>query len=686
MSNTALAVRRLAFVWAVLLTLAPLAGAQSKRVMSPLDLIEVPRVLDAQLSPDGTQVLYVVDRPDWKENRRIGHIWRAKADGSSAAQLTYGQRGETSPRWSPDGKRIAFLSRRGDNEDVQLYVLATDGGEARQVMKHPAAVSNIQWTPDGRRLLFTSPDAKTQEEKDREKLRDDVYAYDENYKQRHLWTVDVESGAARRVTTGDYSVLGYSLSTDGTKIAFHRSLTPLNDHGDEGEVWVMNADGSAPLQLTKNGVSESNAVLSPDNSHVVFTSSANAAFESYYNSNAFIVPAAGGEARPLLRDGPDVDDVAWARDGKSIYYVASIGVESQLFQLDLATRAPKPLTNGEHTLLGWKFVARADTHIFQIDERARYGEVWTLPAAGGTRRQVTHMYDTLDADLALPRQERIKWKGADGVTVEGLLYYPIDYRQGTRYPLVVQTHGGPAAADKFGFGSWSGYIPVLAGKGYAVLRPNYRGSTGYGDAFLRNMVGHYFDQAHLDVLAGVDHVIAMGVADPDRLAKMGWSAGGHMTNKIITFTDRFKAASSGAGAAQWVSMYAQSDIRAFRTPWFGGTPWEKNAPIEKYWNDSPLKYVSNVKTPTIFLVGESDPRVPPPQSVEMYRGLKHNGVPTRLYMAPREPHGWGELRHQLFKINAELEWFERYVTNRPYQWTTAPGDAPRAATQTTAQP
>jgi dipeptidyl aminopeptidase/acylaminoacyl peptidase len=273
------------------------------------------------------------------------------------------------------------------------------------------------------------------------------------------------------------------------------------------------------------------------------------------------------------------------------------------------------------------------------------------------------------------------------VTVEGLLYYPINYTAGTKYPLVVQTHGGPASADKFGFGPWGSYLPILTAKGYAVLRPNYRGSTGYGNVFLRDMVGHYFNQAHLDVMTGVDHVIKIGVADPDKLAKMGWSAGGHMTNKIITFTDRFKAAASGAGAANWVSMYAQSDQRHYRTPWFGGTPWQKNAPIDKYWNDSPLKHVSNVKTPTIFLVGEADPRVPPPQSVEMYHALKHNGVQTHLYMAPREPHGWGELRHQLFKINVELEWFERYVTGRAYEWTMAPGDAPRPAAKLgTSQP
>jgi dipeptidyl aminopeptidase/acylaminoacyl peptidase len=263
------------------------------------------------------------------------------------------------------------------------------------------------------------------------------------------------------------------------------------------------------------------------------------------------------------------------------------------------------------------------------------------------------------------------------VTVEGLLTYPIDYQPGQRYPFVVMTHGGPAASDQYSIGSANYEIQVLAGKGYAILQPNYRGSTGYGDAFLRDMVGHYFQNAHLDVMTGVDEVIRRGIADPDRMVKMGWSGGGHMTNKIITFTDRFKAASSGAGAANWTSMYAQSDIRTYRTPWFGGTPWQKNAPIDLYWNHSPLKDVSNVTTPTIFFVGERDPRVPLPQSVEMHRALKSLGIATHLYVAPREPHVWAEPPHQLFKVNTEIAWFERYATKRPF----TPEKAPTAETK-----
>jgi len=377
----------------------------------------------------------------------------------------------------------------------------------------------------------------------------------------------------------------------------------------------------------------------------------------------------------LMPDLPyEIESAVWSKDGKSIFFNANMGVHTELFEVDAAGGKPKQLTTGKHALAAWNFSEAADQHVFTASEITKPGEIFVLSANGGSSgpRQVTHIFDFLARDFKLPRQESIQWKGADGVTVEGLLYYPLDYREGQRYPLAVQTHGGPAESDKFGFGGGINYVQVLAAKGYAVLQPNYRGSTGYGDEFLRDMVGHYFQNAHLDVLAGVDAVIKMGVADPDRMVKMGWSGGGHMTNKIITFTDRFKAASAGAGAADWVSMYAQSDTRNYRTPWFGGTPWQKDAPISVYWDNSPLKDAWKVKTPTIFLVGEQDKRVPEPQSIEMYRALKFNGVPTHLYVAPREPHGWEELRHVLFKMNAELEWFEKYATKRDYTWEKAP--------------
>ncbi len=663
------------------LTLLP-APAFAQRPMTIVDLISVPVVSTPQLSPDGTQVVYVQADADWTANKRVSHLWRVRTDGTGTAQLTSGKEGETQPRWSPDGKWIAFVGKRDGAEHAQIQLLPLEGGEARPLTTHATAASSPAWSPDGRYLYFMAEDAKSAEQQAREKAKDDVYAFDENTPMRHLWRIDVASRAETRVTSGDFSILSYELSNDGRRIAHHRAPSTVLGDADRGEVWVMDADGANAVAVTKNTVAESGASLSPDGSQILFLSGSNDRFETYYNANLFVMPAAGGAARDLTSSfGNEITDAAWSKDGRTILGIANMGVHSQLVEIPATGGTPKALTSGNHSIGGWTYFASQARHVFTKDDPANAGDVFTLTTGAPT--QVSHVFDRYAKDFRLPRQEKFEWKGADGVTVEGMLFYPLDYQAGQRYPLVVQTHGGPQASDKFGFGRWGNYTQVLTAKGYMVLQPNYRGSTGYGDPFLRDMVGHYFVNAHLDVMTGVDALIARGLADGDRMAKMGWSGGGHMTNKIITFTDRFKAAASGAGAANWTSMYAQSDVRTYRTPWFGGTPWQANAPIEVYWEHSPLKYVANVKTPTIFLVGDEDIRVPPPQSVEMFRALKSLGVPTHLYRAPREPHGWTELRHELFKVNVELAWFEQYVTKRPYTWEKAPPGEPAPTTTTT---
>jgi dipeptidyl aminopeptidase/acylaminoacyl peptidase len=668
----------------IVLALTAGAGTQSPRPMGIVDQLNIPRVADPQLSPDGREVLYTRADADWKAGRRVSHVWRARVGGETT-QLTSGADGENDPRWSPDGKTIAFTAKRGDNDAAQIYVMPVDGGEARQLTSHATAASDLSWAPDGAALYFKAADARTPDERARERLKDDVYAYDENYKQTHLWKVNVATKAETRITDGDFSLTDYELSEDGRKFVFLRAPTPLLGSGDQSEVWIANADGSSPLQLTKNSVQEGNAAISPDNSQVLFISGSNARFDTYYNGRLFVVPAAGGAARVLVGETEpyDVDRAAWSKDGKSIYMLVNLGVHEELFVMPASGGKPRQLTDGKHNIGALSL--SANRLAFTSSDSKSGGEIWTMAAGDAAPVQVTHVFDYLARDFALGRQEAIQWKGADGTTIEGIVTYPIDYRAGQKYPLAVMTHGGPQAADKYSVGSSAYEIQVLAGKGYVSLQPNYRGSTGYGDAFLRDMIGHYFQNAHLDVIAGADELIRRGVADPDRMVKMGWSAGGHMTNKVITATDRFKAAASGAGVAQWISMYAQTDIRAFRTPWFGGTPWQKSAPIDAYWNNSPLKDVANVKTPTIFFVGERDPRVPMPQSIEMYRALKANGVATHLYVAPREPHGWGELRHQLYKLNAEIEWFEKYATKRPFTWEKAPGDGNKDVKSTTDQ-
>jgi dipeptidyl aminopeptidase/acylaminoacyl peptidase len=525
---------------------------------------------------------------------------------------------------------------------------------------------------------------------DHERARgDDLVPFEESFRERHLWKIVVATGAEQRITSGDYSIVSFSLSKDGHHIAFERAPSPIVGDIERSEVWTMDADGEHARALTHNAVAEFDPEFSPDGSRVLFLAQMNAKYEPYYETNLFIVPADGrGEPAAVFPDGRySFERATWASDNRSVVAVINIGLRNEVFLVDTTARSVRELTDGHHAIppypaAAFEYEPRANKVVYLLDEPDRYGDAWVLPLDGRPAARVTGLFDGFTTKFYVPRQERVEWKGADGVTIDGLLIYPINYQPGTRYPLVVQMHGGPQEADHYGAGvdTAFNYFPVLAGKGYAVFRPNYRGSVGYGNAFMRDPIGKYFRNQHLDVMAGVDALIAKGIADPDHLIAMGWSAGGTLTNKLITFTNRFKAASAGAGVANWISLYAQTDTRGHRTMLFGGTPWQKDAPIDVYWENSPLKYVANVTTPTIFFVGEDDARVPKGQSLEMFRALKANGVPARLIIAPNEGHQWGALRHKLNKANAELEWFEHYAMGRTYVAERAPGDLANSTT------
>jgi len=567
-------------------TLAGAAAPAQKRAMTIVDLINLPSIGSPELSPDGSQILYVRSDADWDENGTVAHIWRVSSDGAGSVQLTNGEHGESSPRWSPDGERIAFLARRHGSEQTQVYLLNNSGGEGVALTDHPTSVSSISWPPDGQHLYFVAEDDKTEEEKAREEVNDNVFAFDETWHYRHLWRVDADSGEAERITEGEFTIAGYNVSRDGSLILHSRAPTPLYDDSLYSELWLMAADGGRARQLTDNEIPEGSFELSPDNNWVIFVANSGPNFDFYYNDNLFLMPAAARPGEPpelLLADESfEVGGATWSGDGESVLFSANTGVRQEIFRVSIHDQALTQITSGDHSIRSMDYSPALDRIVYGLSTPTNAGDLWTIDGTGGAPTKVTSVFDYLDEKFLLPRVEAVQFPGEDGVMVEGLVFYPIDYQEGTRYPLVVQTHGGPASSDKFSFDSSSRYVSKLTAMGYMVFKPNYRGSTGYGDDFLRDMVGHYFNEAHKDVMAGVDYLIDRGMVDGDRMAKMGWSAGGHMTNKIITYTDRFKAASSGAGAINWMGMYAQSDVRIYRTPWFGGTPWEEDAPTTAY--------------------------------------------------------------------------------------------------------
>jgi dipeptidyl aminopeptidase/acylaminoacyl peptidase len=642
------------------------------RPMSFIDLANLQRILSPQLSPDGRTLIYALSVTNWKLGRLVYHLWRQDVGGGAPVQLTFSEGGDA-PQilWSPDGKTILF------GRDGQFWLMGADGGEPRALTKHATTPGAPQWSPDGGAVYFIATDPASADDREHTRLRDDVYAFDETYRHRQLWKIVVSTGAETQVTSGELTVKSYSLSANGKRMAVQRAPTPSDMDAWRGEVWVMDANGENARVLTSNGVEEKSLDISPDGARILFTADTNERFEFYYPTNLFVVSTVGG-APQLAVPGFQYmfDQAVWAPDGQSILANVNMGVHTEFFRVDVGARRAEQITNGDHFIPpGWSVVPAAGKVVFQVDEAARWGEVWTLPLSGrATPTRVTHQFDTLERDFAIPRQEKTEWKGEDGKTVEGVLFYPAGYRTGQHYPLVVQLHGGPMESDKFGIGAGGTlfYLPVLTGKGYFVLRPNYRGSAGYGAAFVRDVNDGYFHQMAQDVLRGVDALVARGLVDQDRLVLTGWSAGGTLVDKLVTMTDRFKVASSGAGITNWISLYGQTDNTSFRRTWFGGTPWRKNAPFDLFWTNSPIKDVANVKTPTLFFAGESDTRVPKEQSIEMFRALKSLNVPTQLVIAPNEGHNWGAIPHLLRKANIELEWFEKYANGRAYVWEKAP--------------
>ncbi|MCA1197279.1 S9 family peptidase [Sphingomonas sp. R647] len=635
--------------------------------MGAVDFVALPQLGKPSLSPDGGKLIYVRSQVDWVKNKhRDDYMLLDLATGQAQRMSDWVHEDDSLSmvNWSPDSTSVAFTMKgKGDKRD-QIYLYDIKARSVAKLTAHKTGVTDLNWSPDGRAIYFRArrPDpASTRVRKFQITPFDTDLPYE-------LWRHDRKDGKSHRVLGGDISIDDYSLSRDGTKIL----LTIVPDGPQYGsterEIWLHDIAGGSTQRLTRNRYAEVRAQLAPDNKSFAYIATVNQAGDTYYEDNLFVHRIGEAEPRLMLADVPmEVGDFAWGDTGNTITLLANIGLRSELFRVTVSANRAERLTRGDHSLSEWRYDPQSKAHVAVITDAASPGEIAVMRSGDTAMRRVTRDYADLPKRFRLPRQEAFSWKGRDGQPLEGLIIYPVDYRPGTRFPLITITHGGPRSSSQFGSWNLSRAVPVFTGQGYGIFLPNHRGGTGYGDAFMRDMVGKYFNNAHLDVLDGVDALVAKGLADPDRLAATGWSAGGHMTNKLITITDRFKAASSGAGGADWISLYGESDVRDYRAAWFGGSPWQENAPLANFVEQSLLKDAWRVKTPTLFFGGSKDVRVPPTQAILMYRGVRTAGAPTRLYLAEGEPHNFKKPSNQLFKINAELEWFGRYVTGTPYR-------------------
>ena len=340
----------------VLLTPGVVPANDNLPAMSIVDMLNVPSLSNPRLSPDGEAVVYELAEADWKQNKEVRHLWLRRAGEDTATQLTYGKEGESDAMWSPDGRTIAFLTKRGDNEETQIYLLPLTGGESRQLTSHKSSVSSLTWSPDSQAIYFLAAEPKTDEEKEKEEVQDDVFQFDEDKKHTHLWRIGTNAEEAERVTEGDFTIRDYNLSRDGSQIVVQRAPTPRLNSIFESEIWLIDAEGNGWTQITDNDYAESGAELSPRGDTVLFRADVNEDGDPYYNANVFTVPVDGGEPRLMLADLPyEFDAAHWSENGRSIFVIANTGVRSDLFEVDVDSEDMEQLTRGDHAIGDWHY-------------------------------------------------------------------------------------------------------------------------------------------------------------------------------------------------------------------------------------------------------------------------------------------------------------------------------------------
>jgi dipeptidyl aminopeptidase/acylaminoacyl peptidase len=636
---------------------------------------------------DGSFFVFASNREAPAAQAQQQQLYLMRPDGGEGRRVTDARDGVSSFEFSPDGQWLVYRAGKADEEQLHALPVAAlaagtplDSLKATALTKHPTGVGLWRWSRDAKRIYFVTADTVDRDEKLRREKRFTANVRNAEQPASSLWALDVADKKTTRLTRDtSYSVATFTISPDGRWIGFgavpnDRYKRNITEQGIYGDLYLLDTQGNGIERLTRNDESgESGLSFSPDSRWIAFSASDDMSAYNMKNRRAYLrrVDDKGGEWRKLGQnlDG-DVGVDFWSADGKTIYFNEGVKATNQLFALDVASGNARQLTSEKASL---QVMQDEDTKrlLVNYSDPTTPGTAYTVASVDQLGRRASWVQLT-DANpqvrtLALGETSEITWTSKDGKPVGGVLVKPVGYEPGKKYPLLVAIHGGPAAADVLGFNGGYG-AQVYAGSGWVVLMPNYRGSTNYGEAHKTGIVGNYFDPGYQDIMTGVDRLIADGLVDSTRMGVLGWSAGGHWSNWILTHTDRFKAISSGAGTSNWISMYAQSDVQRNRQFYLGNKlPYED---FDAYWNQSPIKYIKAAKTPTMIHVVEGDPRVPSPQSVELHMALKKLGVPTELYMYPGNSHGIPDPRNRLVKSVAEKAWMDYYVlgSGRKFAW------------------
>lgn len=662
--------------WSVILFALSAGLASSKRGITPEDYFAFQFLSDVRISPDGGQVAYVVTKVDQKANRRISAVWAVSTDGTSAPRrLTAEGFSSNSPRWSPDGSRLAFLSTRSTETTpgseparAQLWILPLSGGEAQAVTHLKNGVTSFQWSPDSKRfvvLSLTGPSDAVAPAARKSDVRhythidykfNDTGWYDD--KRSHLWIVDPAGNSEKQITSGnDWNDTDPQWSPDSTRIAFVSDRTGREyDEEHNKDVWVISIDGGPLTKISDHAFDDTQPRWSPDGSRIAFAGQT----KRRQFPKIYVAMAAGGKASTLVAKDLDLIPTAlqWAGP-RQLRFQSGFKGQMHLFSVELPGGRVSQVTEGERAINAYDLNEKSGLMAYTANDFTKLDDVYVAALDGSGERRLTHLNAALWDEVDLAAVERVPYKSTDGWEVDGFLVKPVGWQSGKKYPMILSIHGGPGG--QYGV-DWYQEFQVYAAKGWAVFFCNPRGSTGYGEKFERGIVNNWGGMDYQDIMAGVDAVLKQNPwIDADRLGVTGGSYGGFMTNWILGHTTRFKAAVTLRGISNFVSDDGTRDGAYGHEDDFKGFLFDN---FDQYWDASPLKYAKNVQTPDLILHSDNDYRVPIEQGEQWFRALKHYGVNAEIVFFPRENHNLtrtGEPKHLVESMNWQCYWFDRFL-------------------------
>lgn len=654
--------KSLVLVWAALAVAAPLSAQQSKRALKVDDFARIKGVSDPQVSPDGGWIAYTVSSTNLKKDDADSDVWMVSWDGATKLRITSSPDDESSPRWSPDGKYLSFTSSRQEGKGSQVWLLDRRGGEAQRLTEIKGGVSSYAWSPDASRLAFLVQDAPADTSSKPKPIVIDRYAFKSDgrgyldRRRSHVYLFDVARKQLDTLTTGDFDDAQPTWSPDSRYIAFVSKREGEDpDRAHNSDVFLIEAkQGSTPRRLTNWQHGDGGPLsFTPDGKYLLYMQSRESRLSAYNQPVMALLPLAGGEPR-LLGEAldRDVGNARLSADGKSVLFTITDDTRSYLARMQVGNGRIEKLAIGD------RVVGSVDSN-----DAGRIAAVVSAPHMPaeihvfdqGKWRQLTDHNAELVNEVRFADVERVAYTTRDGNEVHAMLYKPLDYQPGKRYPTLVRIHGGPNGQDAFHFDFEK---QLFAANGYAVIAPNYRGSNGRGKAWKDAIYADWGNKEVVDVLAGADWAVQSGIADPDRLGIGGWSYGCITTDYTIATDPRFKAATCGAGSALQLSMYG-SDQYIIQYEHELGAPWKnRELWLKLSW---PFFQAERIKTPTLFLGGEKDFNVPIIGGEQMYMALKSNGVPTQLIVYPNEHHGIRRPSFQKDRYERYLAWYEKYL-------------------------